>query len=940
MPLMKVFLSSTAADLHDYRRVALDTIHRLEQQGVAMEYFGPSTETPVKECERRARESDVVVCVVAHRYGHVPEKGHGSITGREVVAAHAAGKDILAWIVADEHPWMEKKEQDLLADPAVVADAVRVSEVAEGVAGLLEFKAWLRKTFTVESFTTADDLGRKIAITLANYIRGKSAPAVSRERISIARLPTTGPELFGREPELQILDDAWSNPNTNVVSFIAWGGVGKTALVNHWLKQRMARDNYRGAERVYAWSFFSQGTTERAASADLFIDQALRWFGDSDPSAGNPWDKGERLANYIRQTRTLLILDGLEPLQHPPGPHEGRLKDVALQALLVELAAHQPGLCVISTRATVGDLIEFQNSTVVQSDLEHLPPFAGAQILRSLKVNGDDEELETAARELGGHAFSLRLLGSYLNEVFDGDIRRRKDIENLFDDTRFGDAAERVIAAYERWLGEGVEVSILRLLGLFDRPADLEALDALRNPPAISGLTESLQGLSAREWNQAVAKLRRVELLAEAAPDEGATLDTHPLLREYFKQQLKDTREDSWREANNRLYEYLKGTSKALPETVEEMSPLFAAIAHACSAGRHKDAFHEVYSPRILRRNSHFSLKTLGLFGADLAILSAFFERLWDQPLSSLSDSMQRFALNQAGYDLRALGRSKEAAQSMAMALQRGIAAEDWGNAARASVNLSQLYVIIGDLKDGLRLAKEAKVLAERGRDDSLLTFARASEADALHQLGELDNAINAFRDAEAMQRSRGPDMPLLSSLPGFQYCDLLLELGRFEDAKQHARQTLDWFLYSRPLLEIALDHLSLGRASLLEAQWSGSDDISHAEEFVQRSVEGLRDARTLHHLPRGLLTSAQVHRFKRDFDNAERDLTEVLRIATRGEMDLYITDYHLECARLRLSQGDQNKAREHLATGREMIERLGYHRRDKELVELEEQLG
>src|SRR6185503_2563104 len=160
---------------------------------------------------------------------------------------------------------------------------------------------------------------------------------LSRDKISIARLPVSGPDLFGRDAELQLLDDAWANPDINIITFIAWGGVGKTALVNHWLKQRMARDNYRGAERIYGWSFFSQGTSERAASADLFIDQALRWFGDTDPTQGSPWDKGERLARFIRQTRTLLILDGLEPLQHPPGPQEGSLKDAAMQALLVEL---------------------------------------------------------------------------------------------------------------------------------------------------------------------------------------------------------------------------------------------------------------------------------------------------------------------------------------------------------------------------------------------------------------------------------------------------------------------------------------------------------------------------------------------------------------------------------------------------------------------------
>jgi hypothetical protein len=199
---------------------------------------------------------------------------------------------------------VKSKEQDRLTDPNVLADPAKIDEVKEAVGGLIDFKAWLRTTFTPDTFTTPDELGRKIAIALADYLKGHTAPQVPQDKISIARLPTTGSKLFGRENELQLLDDAWANPNTNILSFVAWGGVGKTALVNHWLKRRMARDNYRGAERVYGWSFFSQGTSERATSADLFIDQALRWCGDLDPTAGSPWDKGERLARHIRQRRT------------------------------------------------------------------------------------------------------------------------------------------------------------------------------------------------------------------------------------------------------------------------------------------------------------------------------------------------------------------------------------------------------------------------------------------------------------------------------------------------------------------------------------------------------------------------------------------------------------------------------------------------------------
>jgi hypothetical protein len=68
--------------------------------------------------------------------------------------------------------------------------------------------------------------------------------------------------------------------------------VGKTALVNKWLSQ-MGQDNYRGAERVYGWSFYSQGAAPeggRQVSADQFIAAALTWFGDPDPTQGSPWE--------------------------------------------------------------------------------------------------------------------------------------------------------------------------------------------------------------------------------------------------------------------------------------------------------------------------------------------------------------------------------------------------------------------------------------------------------------------------------------------------------------------------------------------------------------------------------------------------------------------------------------------------------------------------
>ena len=233
------------------------------------------------------------------------------------------------------------------------------------------------------------------------------------KKVSIARLPVTGSDVFGREEDIAFLDNAWANRQVHVVTIVAWAGVGKSTLVNHWLR-RMATDHYRSAELIFGWSFYKQGSSGETSSADEFLDAALAWFGDSDPRLGTAWEKGERLAKLVADRRNLLFLDGLEPLQNPPGPHEGRVHEPSLQALLRELAAFNTGLCVITTRTPVADIADHERTSVLRRDLEQLSSEAGAKLLRALGVKGPEVELRSASNEFSGHCFALTLLGPSL----------------------------------------------------------------------------------------------------------------------------------------------------------------------------------------------------------------------------------------------------------------------------------------------------------------------------------------------------------------------------------------------------------------------------------------------------------------------------------------------------------------------------------------------
>lgn len=529
---MKVFLSSTAQDLVAYRQVADDTILRLSQEAVAMERFGPISGEPVAECERKARESDVVICIVAHRYGFVPEKGLGSITRREVEAAKAAGREVLVFIVADDHPWTEKKEQDLLTDPTVLADPARVEEVMEGIRGLGAFKAWLRKTFVCETFTTPDDLGRKIAIVLKNTqprTPHAAPPAPKRGEIHIVHALQPAPHFHGRNALVKELTE-WvadlASPD-RVWSLVAAGGTGKTAVA-----ERVVRDMNPGEANVLVWSFYER------PDADAFLRECNQLFlGEEEGPAGG---RLERLERGLRDGRPhLIILDGLERVQEDAGAGRvrGELSDQTLKLLLRTLAS---GLgrarALVTSRFPLVDLQDWTNRGYRDTRLDDLTPEAAVAVLRGWGVIGDEAALRAAAAQVGYHALSVAVIGSYLHSFANGRIEEVKsfDLDAVTGDDPKAAKLARVLASYAERLPPE-ERDLLARLSVFPRGVTLELLSVLIDAGGeVAGLL-----LKARpRLVMLLNSLKARGLVFEYRSDSSVTWTAHPFLREKFRDLL------------------------------------------------------------------------------------------------------------------------------------------------------------------------------------------------------------------------------------------------------------------------------------------------------------------------------------------------------------------------------------------------------------------
>jgi tetratricopeptide (TPR) repeat protein len=758
------------------------------------------------------------------------------------------------------------------------------------------------------------------------------------EKEDLTRLPITGAELFGRQQEIEWLDAAWSEDRTRIAALVAWGGVGKSTLVNKWL-ERMSADGFRGARRVFGWSFFSQGTNERSTSADLFIETALTFFGDPEPSQGSPWAKGERLAELVRQERSLLVLDGLEPLQS--SMEGGRIKDPALAMLLAGLArpGGAGGLCVITTREKIADLEPFPE-TVEEKNLEQISPEAGRALLRVRGVRGTDAELEEVARAFGGHALAIDLLASYLREVPGHPATAalaRPDLD-LVDDQ--GRHPRRVMEAFVSRFGEGPEIELLSLLGLFDRPTSDGAMSALREKPQIPGLTRHLVVLSKAKWLLLVEKLREARLLAPKDKHDPDSLDAHPLIREHFGQRLEANAPSAWREANGRLFEHYRDLAEPLPDTLEGLAPLFAAVAHGCAASRFQEALDEIYWKRIQRREEVFASRRIGAYGAQLAALRGFFASGWQLGATGLSDRYKSYLLNEAAYCLRALGKLAEAVEPFKAALALDLEKSDWMNASTDIENLTDLSRARVNLEEALELARQGVELSDRSGVGFRRMVARSELADVLHQSGEAEEAKTLFIEAEAMLRELKWETPFLYSRAGYYYCDLLLARGEWQEVERRVEQTIAIGTSKGWLDDIALDHLSWGRAALLEAEQRGSRDFREAAEHLERGVQGLRQAGQLMLMPSGLLARAELWRAQGDLTRSRLDLDEALTLAARCGMRLHEADAHLGFVRLHLAEGKKEEARASLERARMLVAEIGYHRRDPELAELTAALG
>jgi len=755
--------------------------------------------------------------------------------------------------------------------------------------------------------------------------------------VDIFHLPKPTTALIGRKAELTKLTEAFTDGKTRLAIIVAAGGIGKSALTDEWL-QHIAEQNYYDKTHVFGWSFYAQGTHTSYTNSQEFFSKVLLFLGVTEIPK-DEIEKARTLVKELQKQPCLLILDGLEPLQYAQNlsAMNGELQDSALKEFILQFRQLAgKSFVLFSSRQPLIELNKWQESHYLSLDLETLPHNDGAELLERLGAIGRLDERQKICQDLNGHALSLVLMGHLLSEHYQGDCYYAKKVPPLTSASGNSDAekdsrhAIRVLNYYDS-LQDAASRCFLQLLGLFDRPMNTAEKAVLI---ANANHAEPLRALMETQWQAIEQRLENSGLLlGRKGVFERLEWDTHPIIRSFFGEKFKENHLEEFEQAHLVLFEYYQKVpeqefGKFLPDTLDEMQPLYRAVVHGCLANRHAHAF-KIYYERIDRNDEAYATNKLGAYSYTLSTLSKFFPNNWDFPpvKSGINEAEQALLLAEALFCLMYLGRLSEAVICGEAGIKLEVNRRDWVSANITAQNLADLYLLLGKINQASWIAEKAISYAECIPDTFPKILSYSCFANIEYRKGNIYGASILFQQAETLENEN--DNIYLTSLEGFNYSALLLDT--FIDKKTlvtvqiRTNYSLQIVIEKNWLLSIALDKLILARIASL------NNDLN-TENLFSLAVQSIEEAKAVQFIPQFYLHRADFYLTQNQLNPALADLNSAFEIIERCGMKLYKVDYLLIHGRYCLATFDFASASDHYKEAKQLISETGYHLRDAEL--------
>ncbi len=724
-------------------------------------------------------------------------------------------------------------------------------------------------------------------------------------------------EWIEREDLLHKMELAWMTPAKRACVLTGESGSGKSTLLAQWM-QRMRRDDFRRAERVFCWSFQRQRVSSAIGSSEEFFRRALDFCGENRTLQINPWDLGRRMAELVASSRTLVVLDDVDRLQYPLGERAGQLHDLALLSFLRAIANNNPGMCVAASSLPLRDLEDISPNHVLRLDVGALErPEAEALAAKFMR-----EEEPTMVGEVcnagDGHPLTLRLIGEWYHRS--RDARKFQQISRFRIERRQGTHLKELFVAHLQGL-EAAEIQFLLTLSTLGGYGEWPALVQMLQSP-VAGLTDQLCPATTENLRQLVKSLQSRGFVE--ANDECVVL--HTSLKKVVTKLFPQDCQAAAQELHRLLFQREMSSVAETPDTFAKLLDLLHGIWHGCRSELRKEAFQQFWTRCCLEQIGRRPLAA----GDEFAVALGFYDPAKEQPRSELGDELVPIAWRVLRFYLRSAGRLVEASMHAERHLNWAVARGQSVQATNCLLELAELDLLQGQIKRATeRTNKLFEIPGLRSATDLFHDTVRIS-GRILQLKGKYKEALDRYQLADSAKDAK-------SILVGSDCwrAETLFDAGDFPAAEKAAWRVVDAQKGAPP--DVAVGHaivlaklyLSL---SLHSKDWRFREEADrHANEAHALSDEAGRMEFVVASMP----VRAGIFRMARQVDEAESLLNSASFLSVHCHMPLVHIDTMIERGRLRLMCGDQTQAKSFGEKAKAAAKDLLYGRCARELKPL-----
>jgi tetratricopeptide (TPR) repeat protein len=873
---MKIFVSSTYLDLKEYRDKARRAIEESGNEFVGMETFQSHTHEPTEFCPEKVEECDALVLIVAYRYGNIPDGQKISITQMEYEHALNNKIPVRVYLIDPEHPWPPK-----LMD--------------ENREAIDRFRNLLSKKHTRSFFTTAESLYEKLTLDIKKF---PIHPYIAH--------PYALQENFtGRKQEREMLIDWLKREPHPMLSLIAIGGMGKTALAWYWLMEDIVGSDEQ-PKKILWWSFY-----DRESSFERFLKKAIEYFSDDEvdwDKLVSTRDKMDFLYKVLTENRYLLVLDGVERVLRAyyklGSPYQGdEFKEdekgnfrscIELNCGLFFqwLASGNPKTKTLFTSRFYPKELDSLEGCL-RRDLKKMTKEDAVQFFNLQGINGIRAEIEMACESVGYHPLYLRLLSGMIRQ----DPKNPGDIQewlkyNLINELKGKDGHNILELAYNS-LDKKKQVLISKF-------------SAFRNPMGYDAISIFNELGNEEKFDEALIEfVERGMLLRDMINNK---FDLHPIVRKYCYERLINKEG-----VHSKLRGYFATTpTKEKIEFIDDLAPTIELYHHTVGAEEYAEAI-KLFKDKF----GNLLFIKFGAYQVVIELLRAIIPEDIEELPKFKNAEDEAWILNELAGAYSFLGQSVVSAQlqERVIYIYENITKDKLslsialGNRALNQFNTGEFSSAKSNLKQKIRISREIK-------NESLEAIGYRELGKILAFQGRFKESENEFKIAFKLF-TKLEKIQSLSIVFIYRSVRALLMYNSKEalNFAEKARELADVLKVERDL--IYAEYL-IGAAQLMNENLPESD--KHLIDALIRD----RKINLVEVEPDILLEFAKL-RFKQNLKGEALKLAEeALQIADRCEYRLKQADINIFLAEFYQDAGNLEKAREHGENAKERAE-CGY---------------